>query len=120
MPVLSGCAALATPQYSWYHYALTGQAAQQRFSVDNGACTAAAYREVGQPPESRDTVTDFSASTSSGEQISGQARTTTGGSLGSITEGMQKVERENQYRAALNSVYSGRMAQRGWTLQLTR
>src|SRR5207302_723896 len=83
-----------------------------------GACTAAAYRAVGEPPGSRDTVTDFSASTSSGESISGQARTTTGdGSLGSIAEGMQKAERQQQYRAALNSVYSGCMAQHGWYLQ---
>src|SRR5437879_12980581 len=58
---LSACG--TTPQYAWYHNHLTGQAAQQQFTIDNGACTAAAYRAVGEPPGSRDTITDFSAST---------------------------------------------------------
>jgi hypothetical protein len=108
---LSACAAIATPQYSWNHNRLTGQAAQQQFIVDNGACTASAYRAVGEPPRSPNAV-------------SGGA---SGSSLGSVAEGMQQAQLEQQHQAALNqrqaglqSVYAWCMAQRGWTFRPTR
>lgn len=90
--VLSAC---ATTQYRWYHNQLTGQAAQQQFVLDRGACTTAAYRAVGAPPASQ----------------------TTPSPLYGAAAGIQQAERENQYQAAFMNVFSGCMAERGWTLR---
>jgi hypothetical protein len=128
--VLSGCATLAPPPYSWQNDHLTGEAAGQQFPIDNGACTAAAYRSIGSPPQepaapsSHGSVTNFTASTSSGESISGQATTSRSGGLYGAPAGAEEAQRQiqyqnasQQYSTALRSVYVGCMAQRGWTLQ---
>jgi len=126
--VLSACAALATPQYSWQNPNLTWQEVEQRYPIDNGACTTAAYHAMGAPPQTmhptESTVTHFDATTSSGENISGEASTTSGGGLGSVAEGMQQaqvqqqeIELEKQYQEGLHSVFAGCMAERGWLWQ---
>jgi hypothetical protein len=93
---------------------------QARFSIDQGHCTAAAYRSVGPLPttDTETTNTTFAATTSSGETISGTATSTQSGtSLGSVAEGMAQAQRQQQYQAAINSIYNGCMAERGWTLR---
>lgn len=101
---------------------------RERYPIDNGACTAAAYHAVGAPPEithpTQSTVTQFDATTSSGENISGEASTTSGGGLGSVAEGMQQaqiqqqqIEIERQYQEGLHTAYAGCMAERGWLWQ---
>jgi hypothetical protein len=115
--LLGGC---ATTQYDWSHNQLSGEEAQQQFTVDRRSCTAAAYRAVGGPPTSQtqpDAITNFSGYTGSGGYFYGQARTSPQSPYFGSPAGTQQAERENQYENALLNVFGGCMAQRGWSLQ---
>lgn len=115
--------ACASTQYHWRHNSLSGAAAQQQFSVDQGACTAEAYRVIGGPPQSPQlppgSTTTFSGNTSRGTQFSGQAQTTYS-DPNPFWSGYKQAEAERQHRTALSQVFTGCMAQRGWSQYAVR
>jgi len=110
--------ACTTTQYYWRHKTMSGPAAEQQFATDRGNCIAAAYRTVGGPPQAPQlpppSTTNFSGFTSQGTYFQGQAQTTYS-DPNPFWSGMKQAEAENQHRAALSSVFTGCMAQRGWS-----
>lgn len=112
---LTGCVA-PQPQRTWVQ---TAPPATTKFDADRGVCTAEAYRAVGAPPSSGSgsSVTTFSAETSRGTQITGQATTTPQGQLFGSAAGSRAYDADARYNQALDSVFKGCMAQRGWSLR---
>ena len=110
--------ACSTTQTYWRHNALSGSEAQQQFVADQGACTGAAYRVVGGPPQAPQlpppSTTNFSGYTSQGNYVQGQAQTTYS-SQNPFWDGMQQGQAQAQYQNALTSVFNGCLAQRGWS-----
>ena len=113
--VLAGCVA-PQPQRTWVQ---TATPVTTKFDADKGACTAEAYRAVGAPPSSgsSSSVTTFSAETSRGTQITGQATTTPQNQLFGFAAGRRAYDADARYNQALESVFKGCMAQRGWSLR---
>ncbi len=113
--LLSSCA--AAPQQAWFHS--SGRADQTQFQIDDGACVAQAYRAVGGPPAvaSGGSSTTFSGQTSSGTTFQGQSQTVPTNQMFGAAAGFQAYDAEDRYNQAVNAVFRGCMAQRGWSLR---
>ena len=116
--LLGACAVGPTQQPNWRHNQLTGQAAQQQHAIDSRACVAAAQSAIGPPPGALtppNSVTNFSAQTSSGVYVTGQATTTAQAQMFGAPVGIQQANIQNQYMNAVGSLTLNCMAQRGWS-----
>ena len=126
------CATACGPRYVWVNS--QGDSSNTRYAADHGQCTAAAYQAVPvsapiptQQRQSSGGISTFSGSTSTGTTFSGEVVTIDQRSHVSIGQGylntvqqQQAIAAKDQEAYARQQVFSGCMAQRGWTLQQLR
>ncbi len=117
LALLTACASPPPQQQmNWRHSYLTGQAAQQQHAIDSAACAGTARNAAGPPPQApQGSVTDFSARSSGGGYITGQARTTPQSGMYGAPAGIQLAEAQSRWESNIANMALSCMAQRGWS-----